>query len=241
MLTGCRCDGPTSRTASRERHGSQTVVGDDVVNEIGGNQQRLEDTVGVAGFVKNILDGFGTAGDIRGVFQEADVAHSQVRRGEPEDLPEGKVPWHDCENRAERFVDSLDARVGRTGVALWLEILAGRLGVVVTDPRALLDFGDGLSDGFTHLSGHRLGVLLFVLAEDFSCALEQLFAFPERTIPPLLEGCRGLIKRTVNVVFRMSFVRFDPFTGRRIDDVHAVELCLKPVNPITTLARLRMT
>ena len=68
------------------------------------DEERLEGAFGKTRFAEDLLDREGAVGDVRGVLEEADVAGHERRRREAEDLPEGEVPGHDGEDRAERVV-----------------------------------------------------------------------------------------------------------------------------------------
>src|SRR5207249_612465 len=98
--------------ATGERDGFDGGVFDERLGAVVGNQDGGEDAVGEAGAGEEVFDGQGAAGDVGGVLEDGDVAGHQRGCGEAEDLPEGKVPGHDGQDRAEGFV----ADVGAAGV-----------------------------------------------------------------------------------------------------------------------------
>jgi len=83
------------------------------------------------------------------------------------------------------------------------EVGARVLGVVVAEPRALLDLADGLADRFPHLLGHRLRVLPLVLAEDVRGVREQLLALAHRLFAPVLVGVFSALEGVLDVTRRV--------------------------------------
>ncbi len=77
--------------------------------------ERLERAVRIAGFSKHFLERERTTRDVRGVFEQPDVASGDIRGGKANDLPKRVVPRHHGQDRTERFVDSLDRRTRWTG------------------------------------------------------------------------------------------------------------------------------
>jgi hypothetical protein len=65
----------------------------------------LKDAVGSAGTPEHILDGEGALRNVRRVLEKPDIPGHERRRRESKDLPEGKIPWHDRQDDAERLVE----------------------------------------------------------------------------------------------------------------------------------------
>ena len=159
------------------------------------------------------------------MLEDGRIAGHQGGCGEAEHLPEGEVPRHHGEDRAER----LEANVTPGGVRLARLLGEKGLGVVrvvLTARGALIDFGLGLNDRLAHLEGHRARVLSPARSKD-----ARGFAHPLR---PRREGCRPpLEKRRVRgreesvEVFSRGFLEgLQDVAGRGIDglDAHRVFL-----------------
>ena len=88
--------------AAGQRDGGDTRVVDQRLRLLAGDEQRLEHALGKPAAREHLFDGEGALRHVGGVLEHAGVARHQRRRGEAEHLPEGKVPGHDRQHRAER-------------------------------------------------------------------------------------------------------------------------------------------
>jgi|GEM_PF-3490748 len=110
-----------------------------------------------------------------------------------------------------------------------LEVGARVLRVVITGPRALLDFGDSLGDGFAHLLGHQLRVLPFVLPQHVAGGRERFLALAQRPIAPRLEGVHRSLERGLDVRVVVLGVFGELFASSWLDCLHGSEcLCHHP-------------
>ena len=90
--------------ASGERGRDHARVVENCVDLLRADQQSLKCACGESGFEKNLFNRQRTLRNVRCVLQQSDVAGHERRSGEAEDLPEGKVPGHHGENRADGTV-----------------------------------------------------------------------------------------------------------------------------------------
>ena len=97
------------------------------------------------------------------------------------------------------------------------------LRVVIAGPCALLDFGDGLGDGFAHLLGHQLRVPPFVLPQHVAGGRKQLLALAQRAVAPRLEGLDSGLERGLDVCLVVFGVVGELFASGWIDRVHSSE------------------
>ena len=74
------------------------------------DQQSLKNAFLESRAPKNIFNRQRALRHVRGVFEQADVTRHERRRGETEHLPERKIPGHDREDGADRFVTNVTAR-----------------------------------------------------------------------------------------------------------------------------------
>ena len=103
------------------------------------------------------------------MFEQADVPGHQRGRRKSKDLPEGKVPRHDREDRTQRLEALLRAaRVGRDG--LRSEVTLGVLDVVATPGGALLDLAHSGLAQLAHLQRHQAGERILPLLEQHGSA-----------------------------------------------------------------------
>ena len=84
--------------ASRQRDRFHARVFDHCARLLGFDEQGLKHAFRETGAPKNIFNRERALRNIGGVFEQADIARHQGRRGEAEHLPERKIPWHDGEN-----------------------------------------------------------------------------------------------------------------------------------------------
>ncbi len=152
------------------------------------------------------------------MLEQAHVARHQRRGGEAEDLPEGEVPGHHRQHRAER-VEAHQALRGVGLDRLLGEEALGVLGVVVADPGALLDLGLGLDDRLAHLAGHQLGQLALAPAQQGGGPGQTPRALGEGGAAPGLEGLSGPLQTLLDSARAQLLVAGDDLFGRGVDDV----------------------
>ena len=88
------------------------------------------------------------------MLQDAGVPREEGRDREPEDLPEGEIPWHHAKHDPERLVRDVGAgRLG--GDQLGREEGAAPLREGVARRGALDRLGAALRHGLSHLLGHE--------------------------------------------------------------------------------------
>ncbi len=138
--------------AAGEGDGAHALIGDEGRHGGRAREKHLKYAGGQARALEHGLDGERTAGDVRRVFEEEGVAAQQGRRRGADDLPERKIPRHDGEHDAERFIDDPRIRwgAGRTFVG---EERGPVVGEIRAGAGAFFDFAAGLGDGLAHLGG----------------------------------------------------------------------------------------
>ena len=131
----------------------------------------LNEPVGNPRFDHYFFDGEGTAGDVGRVLEDPGIACHEPGRQKSEDLPEGEVPRHHCQDDSERLVVEVtlgafgrDENVGQHAFGL--------VGVVVADPGALLDLGPAGGHRLSHLDRHQAGEFVLPCFEAFRCRRE---------------------------------------------------------------------
>ncbi len=97
-------------------------------------------------------------------FRTPALPGHQRRCGEPDHLPEGEVPRHHRQDRAERTVDRPRRRMRRRTGDVGQHCL-GLVGIELADPCALLDLAQPTGEGFAHLGGHEQRQLLLPAAQ----------------------------------------------------------------------------
>src|SRR5262249_7496739 len=111
--------------------------------------------------------------------------------GEPEHLPERKVPGHHREDDAERLVtDEALACVG--GGRLVGEEPLRVLGVVAADPGAPLRFGYPRADRLSHLERHEAAPVGLLRLEHFRSAPEKSGSRAVRRLAPGTKSQPGI-------------------------------------------------
>ena len=136
---------------------------------LGSNQQSLKRAVGKARATEDVRDRQGALRHVRSVLEQTNVAGHQRRRGETKNLPEGKIPWHDRQHNPQR----LKVHVAFRGVSfddLIREMLLCGLGVIATNPGALLGFLRGGLNGLSHLGRHQPRVVILFIFQDLGDA-----------------------------------------------------------------------
>ena len=152
----------------------------------------MKGTLRKAGFEKNAFDGESALWDVGGVLQQTHVARHECGSGESDDLPEGKIPGHHCENRADRKV--ADKGLLR---ACFHDFVGHEpfniFGVVTAGAGALDGFGDGGFISLAHLERHQMPKFVFVALEDFGGSEHALRALGEGRIPLRFESSHCLL------------------------------------------------
>src|SRR6185312_9010034 len=95
LLPGTRGDLTAGVLAAGERRRRDAIVVEERGNRLRANEQRLKDAVRRACFAEELLERERALRHVRRVLEQPNVARAQSRRGEADDLPEGKVPRHD--------------------------------------------------------------------------------------------------------------------------------------------------
>jgi hypothetical protein len=93
----------------------------------------------------------------------------------------------------------------------------GVLGVVATDPRALLDLRHGLPDRLTHLARHQLGRRPLPILQQIGHALHLLGPLRERRRAVLLERVGGALKERFRFGLGVMGVGGERFAGGGVD------------------------
>src|SRR5262245_5426379 len=106
------------------------------------------------------------------MFEQPNIAGHQGGRGEAEDLPERKIPWHDREYHPEWLPEHRAAR-GRGLDQFLLEKALRVLSIISAADDALAHFVARRADWLAHFEGNRLGECGDLLFEQISGLLEN--------------------------------------------------------------------
>ena len=194
--------------AAGQRHRAHERMLDDGFDLAAADQKRAKHTFRESRLHEHVLDCERATRHVRRVLQYAGISRHQRRRGEPEHLPERKVPRHDGEHDAERLERDVGFR--RLGLHdLRREMRLGVLGVVVAAERALLGFRDALLERLPHFERHQPGELFLPLAEHGRGLLHRPRALGERRRPPRLPGGVRLFNRRSGLARRHFVVRLE--------------------------------
>ena len=131
----------TGALASSKRDRFHSRILDDFFDGLILDQQGLKNSVFKSGITKNIFNSEGALRNVGRVLEQADIAGHQSRSGKSEDLPEGKIPWHNRENDPERLVADEASRSIR-GDALFGQKFLAVLCIIAATTRAFLNFLD---------------------------------------------------------------------------------------------------
>ena len=136
------------RLAAGERRRHHARVVDYTGYLLGSDEERLKRAIWKAGAAENVFNGERALRHVRCVLQQAYVARHQRRRCEPEHLPEGKVPGHDGENRADRLIaDVICPALGLNGL-----VAQKRFGILRVIPAARCAFDRLINGGLERLA-----------------------------------------------------------------------------------------
>ena len=170
------------RLAAGEGHGPHARVVNQAGHLRGADRQALKYAGGESGAADHVLDFQCALGYVGGMFQDPHVAGHQRRRGEAEDLPEGKIPRHHGQHRS----DGLKLQVACAGAGVQWFVRQQSLavfGVVAAGQRALGGFGSGCADRLAHFEGHDAPQAVFFLFQDAGRGREPAGAGSERRVP----------------------------------------------------------
>jgi hypothetical protein len=196
--------------AAGERDGLDARVVDDACDLPGADQQGLEHVVGEAGAADDLLDLERALRHVGSMLQEAHVAGYQGRSSEAEDLPEGKVPGHHGEQRADGLVAQItDGEAG--GDCVVGQQLLAVFGVIAAGQRALGGFGTRGGDGLAHFERHDAAQAILFLFQDACGGMEALGAAAGVGIAETLVGGIGARQ-----------LLFEPGIGQRIESTNGL-------------------
>ena len=135
------------------------VVIQDSFDHVRADQQGAEGVFGKTGLLEDIVNGQCRARHIGRMFEQPGIARHQGWRCESENLPEGEVPRHHGQHRAEwQVAHKALARFGLDGSVG--KIPLGMAGIVTADRCALLDFGNGAGQRLAHFFGKHSPVVV---------------------------------------------------------------------------------
>src|SRR5712672_2694189 len=106
----------------------------------------------------------GALRNIRGMFQQSDVARHKRRSGKAKYLPERKIPWHDGQNGSDGKI-TYETFLGPGFDDFVGEEALGIIGVIAAASGTLDGLGDSGLVGLAHLERHQVGELIFVALE----------------------------------------------------------------------------
>ena len=146
------------------------------------------------------------------MFEQPCIPCHECRRGEPKDLPEGKVPWHYSEDHTERLKDDVASRRTRADL-FFAQIARGVLRVMPTDRGALCHLGDGGFERFPHLERDQPAVLLFPFFENCGGTIHSLRAISERSCGKARKRFRRSLQGLFDRIGGMCLINGERFAG----------------------------
>ena len=206
---------PVSVTPRTRGSASMRSTATDVAED--GLERRLRE----ARLREESADAHGAAGDVRRVLEQHDVAGHEHGRREAEHLDIGEVPRHHGDDRPERHL--LDPVLELVAVdAPRREHRFGLVGVVLAEPRGLLDLARRLAEDLAHLRRGQRGELVLVRAQRRRESADELGALGDRALAPLEEGVVRAGDGGVDVGGARGVVAAELFAGRgvRCDESH---------------------
>lgn len=180
---------PAGAFAAGESNGNDAIIGNQIGDGVGSDQQGLKRAIVEAGAKKDLFDGERALRDVRGVLEQTDIARHQCRCSEAENLPERKIPGHHGEHRTEGL--KCDPRLAR--LHLYFPVAKKRLGivcVVAAGSRAFLSLGDCPLYRLPHLERHQLPETPLLLLENQCDGAHSLRPVLERRALRLRERTR---------------------------------------------------
>src|SRR5947209_3774034 len=201
--------------AACERHRLHFVHVDHGFDVAARDEQRAKHVVGETCIAEHAFDRQRTARHIACVFQYRRIAGHQRRRGEAEDLPERKIPWHDRQDHAERLEGDERFRAAEIDL-LPRQETPSVIGEIIASRRAFLDFGAPVGDRLAHLLRHQRGELILLAAQDSSGFLHHARALGIGAPAPFWEGAVDRHHYIAHLRFGAAFVEAALLSRRRI-------------------------
>ena len=218
LLAGHPGHGLAGRGAPGQGGGGDPRVAQDPLDQVGPDEQRLEDAVREPGPAEEILHEQRRLGDVGGVLEQADVAGHEGRGGEAHGLPQREVPGHDGEDGPDRQVAGVGL-LGADGARIDRLVGQERLGVLGIEPAglgALQGLGLRRLQGLAHLRRHDRGDGIGFLVQDVGRRLQPPGPLGEGGQPVALEGRIRPGELGVELLDRERIKRLDRLPGRRI-------------------------
>ncbi len=156
--------------AARQRDSHHARIADHFFHRIATDGEVLKATRLESRPEKNFLQREAALRDIRGMLEEPDIACHQHRRGEPDHLPERKIPRHDGEHGTDGFVADMAMAIG-IGDRFIGEEAGGVLRVVATGGRAFGGFRTPLHERLPHLERHQVTEPVLLLLKNVGGSL----------------------------------------------------------------------
>ena len=150
------------------------------------------------------------------MLQQPDVPGHERRRGESEDLPEGKIPRHHRQDDTERLVEHEAFAVLRANVALG-QVRFGILCVVPARGRALGRLFHSGPNGLAHLQGHQATELRTPRLEQVGRFHHDRGPLGEGGPAPPIPRLPRLGYTCLDLRFRVGRDRRERFASRRVD------------------------
>src|SRR6266516_1717593 len=215
MSTG-RCDRGACDIATRKGHCRDPRVLDEEPVFCPWHQNGPEGSLWQAAFLEDALDFQSGEWDVRSVFEHGSIPCHQSWCGKSENLPVGKVPWHQSQNDAqwpERDVTFVRICRHMLICKKLLSIVCKEIAV----PGALLNFCFGFNDGFAHFQRSKTCKLSFMFTEVPGDAMQNSPSFSESGFAPAQKSLLCLVKRLVHLVVTIWFKRLNDLFGSRVN------------------------
>ncbi|MNX82838.1 hypothetical protein D3C86_1145800 [compost metagenome] len=166
--SGLSTDGHTRTHATGEGDGRDAWIGDRPGYTFRGDVDDLENSFREVRLLESVQQQVGAAHDVWRVLEHVGIAGEQGGDRAAQDLPDGEVPRHHGENRAERAIFNACLAAFHQG---WFRAKHGGavFGVPLAELCTFFNFAAGLSNRLAHLQGdhvrHGLGIVAQGLAE----------------------------------------------------------------------------
>jgi hypothetical protein len=139
------------------------------------------------------------------VLEHSRVPRHEGRCGEPEHLPEWKIPGHDRQDDTQGIIGHERLRTADVDLSSCEKVLC-IFSKIVTVKGTLLDFVASFLEGLTHFRRHQLGKYVLPAPEHARRRLHQARAMGKRGAAPLLPSMARLACDDEGFVPRVAFV-----------------------------------
>ncbi|MCY1410955.1 hypothetical protein D9M71_263350 [compost metagenome] len=181
--SGLSTDGHARSHATGEGDGRDAWIGDRLGYTVRGDVDDLENTFGEVRLLEGLQQQVGAAHDVWRVLEHVGIAGEQRGDRAAQDLPDGEVPWHHGENRAQGTI--FNACLAAFYQSRFRAQHGGAVfGVPLAELRTFFNFTAGLGNRLTHFQGDHVRHGLCIVAQGLTEVDQQLRALFNRFAAP---------------------------------------------------------